>query len=190
MPARNACARRRRCYIASKVQRVLVLNSSYEPLNVCTMRRAYVLVFKGRAEVIEKHAQPLHSASDTFQRPHVIRLLTYVHVPRLAKRRISRPVLFARDGWRCGYCGSSTGKLTLDHIVPRSRGGESVWENVVASCAPCNRRKGDRLLDETEMALRVRPRPPAPLVFIKLAATSVPANWRPYLQGYGVSSAA
>src|SRR5665811_2563088 len=139
-------ARRWRCYISPKVQQVLVLNSGYEPLNVCTVRRAYVLVFKGRAEVIEKHAQPLRSASDTFQRPHVIRLLTYVHVPRRAKRKISRPVLFARDGWRCGYCGSSTNKLTLDHIVPRSRGGESVWENVVASCAPCNRRKGDRLL--------------------------------------------
>ncbi len=167
-----------------------MLNSSFEPLNVCTVRRAYVLVFKGRAEVIEKHAQPLRSASDTFSRPHVIRLLTYVRVPRLAKRKISRSVLFARDDWRCGYCGSSTGKLTLDHIVPRSRGGESVWENVVASCAPCNRRKGDRLLTETEMALRVRPRPPAPLVFIRLAATSVPTNWQRYLQGYGASSAA
>jgi 5-methylcytosine-specific restriction endonuclease McrA len=172
------------------VQQVLVLNSSYEPLNVCNVRRAYVLVFKGRAEVIEEHAQPLHSASDTFARPHVIRLISYVRVPKLAKRKISRPVLFARDGWRCGYCGTSTGKLTLDHIVPRSRGGESVWENVVASCAPCNRRKGNRLLNETEMALRVRPRPPAPLVFIRLAAATVPANWRLYLQGYGVSSAA
>jgi len=172
------------------VQQVLVLNSSYEPLNVCTVRRAHVLVFKGRAEVIEKHAQPLRSASDTFQRPHVIRLLTYVRVPKMVKRKISRPVLFARDGWRCGYCGSGTSKLTLDHIVPRSRGGESVWENVVASCAPCNRRKGNRLLTETEMALRVRPRPPAPLVFIRLAAASVPPKWRPYLNGYGASSAA
>jgi 5-methylcytosine-specific restriction endonuclease McrA len=172
------------------VQQVLVLNSSYEPLNVCTVRRAYVLVFKGRAEVIEKHAQPLRSASDTFQRPHVIRLLTYVHVPARVKRKISRPVLFARDGWRCGYCGTSTSKLTLDHIVPRSRGGKSVWENVVASCAPCNRRKGNRLLTETEMALRVRPRPPAPLVFIRLAASSVPPNWQPYLRGSGVTSAA
>ncbi len=167
-----------------------MLNSSYAPLNVCTVRRAYVLVFKGRAELIEKDAQPLRSASDTYPRPHVIRLFTYVHVPRSAKRKISRPVLFARDGWRCGYCGSSTSKLTLDHIVPRSRGGKSVWENVVASCAPCNRRKGDRLLDETEMALRVLPRPPAPVVFIRLAAAKVPANWRPYLQNYEFSPAA
>ena len=166
-----------------------MLNSSYEPLNVCTVRRAYVLVFKGRAELVEKDARPLRSASDTYPRPHVIRLLTYVHVPRSVKRKISRPVLFARDGWCCGYCGSSTRKLTLDHIVPRSRGGESVWENVVASCAPCNRRKGDRLLNETEMALRVLPRPPAPVVFIRLAAATVPANWRPYLQNYELSRA-
>jgi 5-methylcytosine-specific restriction endonuclease McrA len=172
------------------VQQVLVLNSGYEPLNVCTVRRAYVLVLKGRAELIEKDARPLRSASDTYPRPHVIRLLAYVHIPRSAKRKISRSVLFARDGWRCGYCGSSTGKLTLDHIVPRSRGGESVWENVVASCAPCNRRKGDRLLTETEMALRVSPRPPAPVVFIRLAATTVPANWRPYLRNYEFSPAA
>ncbi|HEY4975837.1 MAG TPA: HNH endonuclease [Gaiellaceae bacterium] len=172
------------------MQQVLVLNSSFEPLNVCTVRRAHVLVFKGRAEVIEEYVQPLCSASDTFPRPHVIRLLSYVRVPRRLKRKISRPVLFARDGWRCGYCGTSTSKLTLDHIVPRSRGGESVWENVVASCAPCNRRKGDRLLAETEMALRIRPRPPAPLVFIRLAATTVPADWRPYLQGCEASSAA
>ena len=182
--------RRGRCYISSKVQQALVLNSSYEPLNVCTVRRAYVLVFKGRAELIEKDARPLRSASDTYPRPHVIRLLTYVHVPRLVKRKISRPVLFARDDWRCGYCGSSTNKLTLDHIVPRSRGGESVWENVVASCAPCNRRKGDRLLAETEMALRVLPRPPAPVVFIRLAAATVPTNWRPYLRNYELSPAA
>ena len=167
-----------------------MLNSSYEPLNVCTVNRAHVLVFKGRAEVVEEYAQPLRSATDTYPRPHVIRLLTYVHVPRSVKRKISRPVLFARDGWRCGYCGSSTRKLTLDHIVPRSRGGESVWENVVASCAPCNRRKGDRLLDETEMALRVLPRPPAPVVFIRLAAAAVPTNWQPYLQKYEISPAA
>ncbi|MGD0166518.1 MAG: HNH endonuclease [Gaiellaceae bacterium] len=172
------------------MQQVLVLNSSYTPLNVCSVRRAHVLVFKGRAEVIEEYAQPLRSASDTYARPHVIRLLSYVHVPRAIKRKISRRALFARDGWRCGYCGASTSKLTLDHIVPRSRGGESVWENVVASCAPCNHRKGDRLLHEAEMALRISPRPPAPAVFIRLATATIPPNWRPYLSGYGLSSAA
>ena len=102
------------------MQQVLVLNASYEPLNVCTVRRAHVLVYKGKAEVLEDLPRPLRSASDTFRWPHVIRLIQYVRVPRAVKRKISRRALFARDGWRCQYCGS-TGKLTLDHVVPRSR---------------------------------------------------------------------
>ena len=90
-----------------EVQQVLVLNASYEPLNVCSVRRAHVLVYKGKAEVLEKLERPLHSASDTYPWPHVIRLCTYVHVPRAAQRKISRRALFARDGWRCVYCGTS-----------------------------------------------------------------------------------
>src|SRR5207248_1065944 len=126
------------------MQQVLVLNASYEPLNVTTVRRAHVLVFKGKAEVIEELEEPLRSATDTYPRPHVIRLVQYVRVPRTLQRKISRRALFARDGWRCAYCGETGGRLTLDHVVPRSRGGESVWENVVTSCAPCNMRKGNR----------------------------------------------
>ena len=170
------------------MQQVLVLNASYEPLNVCTVRRAHVLVYKGKAEVIEELDQPLHSASDTYPWPHVIRLVTYVHVPRTAQRKISRRALFARDEWRCVYCGTTSGRLTLDHVIPRSRGGDSVWENVVTSCAPCNLRKGNRLLDEISMALRKPPRPPAPALFIRLAAPSIPHHWRPYLAPYGAAA--
>jgi 5-methylcytosine-specific restriction endonuclease McrA len=141
---------------------VLVLNASYEPLNVCSFRRAHVLVFKGRAEVLEQLDRPLRSASDTYPWPHVIRLVTYVRVPRTASRKISRRALFARDEWQCAYCGETGVRLTLDHVVPRSRGGDSVWENVVTSCAPCNLRKGDRLLEESAMVLRKAPRPPTP----------------------------
>jgi 5-methylcytosine-specific restriction endonuclease McrA len=102
-----------------RVHQVLVLNASYEPLNVCSVRRAHVLVWKGKAEVIEALDRPLRTSTDTFQWPHVIRLITYVRVPRAIQRRISRRALFARDGWRCVYCGSSSGRLTLDHVVPR-----------------------------------------------------------------------
>ena len=161
---------------------VLVLNASYEPLNVCTLRRAHVLVFKGKAEVIEDLERPLRSATSTFPWPHVIRLLQYVRVPRSLRRKISRRVLFARDGWRCQYCGS-VGKLTLDHVVPRSRGGDSVWENVVASCAPCNMRKGDRLPEEVRMHLLAAPRPPSPALFVTLSASTIPDGWTPYLTG-------
>ncbi len=159
---------------------VLVLNASYEPLNVCTVRRALVLVFKGKAEVIEEEPRQVRAASRRFPWPHVIRLISYVRVPRVTQRKISRKALFARDGFRCQYCGVS-GKLTLDHVVPRSRGGPSVWENIVASCAPCNLRKGNRLPDEARMHPKRKPRPPAPALFITLSAPSVSDRWQPYL---------
>jgi 5-methylcytosine-specific restriction endonuclease McrA len=163
------------------VNHVLVLNASYEPLNVCTTRRAHVLVWKGKAEVIERLDEPLRTATNTYVRPHVIRLLSYVRVPRSVKRRISRRALFARDGWRCAYCGDGAGRLTLDHVVPRSRGGDSVWENVVTACGPCNLRKGDRLLEETHMHLARTPRAPSPVFFISLGLHRIPDAWQPYL---------
>ena len=166
------------------MQQVLVLNASFEPLNVCSVRRAHVLVWKGKAEVLEELDHPLHSATSTYPWPHVIRLVTYVRVPRGIQRKISRRALFARDGWRCVYCGTAAGRLTLDHVVPRSRGGGSVWENVVTSCAPCNLRKGNRLLHEVHMELPHPPRPPAPVLFIRLAAPTIPSRWRPYLTGF------
>ena len=168
---------------------VLVLNASYEPLNVCSVRRAHVLVYKGKAEVIEQLEQPLRSAADTYPWPHVIRLMTYVHVPRAAQRKISRRALFARDGWRCVYCGTTNGRLTLDHVVPRSKGGESIWENVVTACAPCNLRKGDRSLEQVGMELKTLPRPPQPVLFIKLAAPRIPHGWTPYLGEISTSTA-
>jgi 5-methylcytosine-specific restriction endonuclease McrA len=172
------------------VGQVLVLNASYEPLNVTSVRRAHVLVFKGKAEVLEELDQHLHSASDTYPWPHVIRLVTYVHVPRAVQRKISRRALFARDGWKCVYCGHNGGRLTLDHVVPRSRGGESVWENVVTSCAPCNLRKGDRLPHEVSMVLHRQPRPPQPVLFIRLAAPKIPTGWMQYLPDLAAETAA
>ncbi len=165
------------------MQQVLVLNASYEPLNVCTVRRAHVLVYKGKAEVLEELGEPLRSASDTYPWPHVIRLLHFVRVPRAVKRKISRRALFARDGHRCVYCGSAN-KLTLDHVVPRSRGGTSVWENVVTSCAPCNLRKGNRLPEEVHMRLLVAPSAPTPTLFVTLSAPRVPDGWQPYLAAF------
>src|SRR5437870_2673840 len=178
----RSSSRCRRCYFSARLQHVLVLNASYEPLNVCTVRRAHVLVYKGKAEVIEHLERPLRSATSSFTWPHVIRLVHYVRVPRAVQRKISRRALFARDGWRCVYCGSSGGRLTLDHVVPRSRGGDSVWENVVTSCAPCNLKKGNRSLEEAGFVLRHPPRPPTPVLFIRLAAPNIPERWGPYLR--------
>lgn len=148
---------------------------------MCTVRRAHVLVFKGKAEVVEQLDRPLRSATGSFIWPHVIRLLHYVRVPRAIQRKISRRALFARDGHRCVYCGTTSGRLTLDHVVPRSKGGDSSWENVVTACAPCNLRKGDRTLEQAGMQLSTVPRPPAPVLFIELAAPRIPTGWTPYL---------
>ena len=137
---------------ATSSGRVLVLNASYEPINVCTVRRAAVLILKNRAEVLEKGDWALHAESLTLARPVVIRLLTYVRIPRDAHRRkITRRAVFARDRWTCQYCGHERGNLTVDHVIPRSKGGPSTWENIVTCCAPCNRRKGDRLPKQANM---------------------------------------
>jgi 5-methylcytosine-specific restriction endonuclease McrA len=161
--------------------RVLVLNASYEPLNVCTVRRAVVLVLKEKAELVETGSRFLHSESMTLPHPVVIRLVTYVRVPRdSSRRKITRRAVFARDSWTCQYCGR-TSHLTVDHVLPRSRGGTSVWENIVTSCAPCNRRKGNRTPVEVDMHPRRSPRAPGPTVFIRLAAPVVPQAWRQYL---------
>jgi 5-methylcytosine-specific restriction endonuclease McrA len=162
--------------------RVLVLNASYEPINVCTVRRATVLLLKSRAEVLEQAERALHSERLTLQRPLVIRLVNYVRIPHdIHRRKITRKAVLARDAWTCQYCGSQRSGLTVDHVIPRSRGGKSVWENIVASCAPCNRRKGNRLPREIEMHPRTTPRAPGPTVFIRVAAPKVPASWEPYL---------
>ena len=137
--------------------RVLVLNATYEPINVCTVRRAVVLLLKEKAELLERGRWELHSESSTLARPVVIRLVSYVNVPRDAHRRkITRRAVFARDSWTCQYCGSRS-NLTVDHVIPRSKGGSSNWENIVASCAPCNRRKGDRLPRQAGMHPRQVP---------------------------------
>jgi 5-methylcytosine-specific restriction endonuclease McrA len=160
---------------------VLVLNATFEPINVCTVRRAAVLLLKEKAEIIEHAEWQLHSASVTIPRPIVIRLVRYVLVPRdTHRRKITRRAVFARDDWTCQYCGSRS-NLTVDHVVPRSRGGASSWENIVASCAPCNRRKGDRLAAQVGMRLTREPRTPSPHIFIHVASPTIPAAWRQYL---------
>jgi 5-methylcytosine-specific restriction endonuclease McrA len=160
---------------------VLVLNASYEPLNVCSVRRAVVLVLKEKAELVEHSARAVRSESCTLPHPVVIRLVTYISLPRdKHRRRITRRAVFARDSWTCQYCGTGS-HLTVDHVVPRSRGGETNWENIVTSCAPCNRRKGNRTPVETGMHPRRSPRTPGPTVFITVAAPVIPNAWQQYL---------
>ncbi|MEE8636707.1 MAG: HNH endonuclease [Dehalococcoidia bacterium] len=138
---------------------VLVLNQSYEPLNLCRTRRAVVLIFRGKAEVLENGRGELHSVSCAFQIPSVIRLVYMVNRPR-HQRKLSRFEIFSRDQYTCQYCGKQTKDLTLDHVMPRRRGGKHTWDNVVGACIPCNRRKGGRSPDEARMSLLRQPRSP------------------------------
>ncbi|HEY8779129.1 MAG TPA: HNH endonuclease [Solirubrobacterales bacterium] len=162
--------------------RVLVLNASFEPINVCTVRRAAVLVLKDKAVLLERAERPLRSERLSLDRPTVIRLISFVRIPRDAHgRKITRKAVLARDSWTCQYCGTRKPGLTVDHVIPRSRGGKSVWENIVASCATCNRRKGSHLPREIKMHPHTKPRAPGPTVFIRIASPTIPHAWQPYL---------
>jgi 5-methylcytosine-specific restriction endonuclease McrA len=138
---------------------VLVLNASYEPINVCAARRAIVLVLKGVAMTEEENGHFLHSTRLAIRVPSVIRLLEYRRIPHQT-RSLSRKNILLRDRNVCQYCGAAlpSGELTLDHVIPRSRGGSSTWENLVACCHGCNRRKGNQYVHEAGMKLMREPR--------------------------------
>jgi 5-methylcytosine-specific restriction endonuclease McrA len=157
----------------------LVLNATYEPLCVVSARRAVVLVLGDKAEVLHDSGDRMHAATLTVVVPSVVRLTTYVRVPVRRRAPLNRRAVFARDGGRCQYCGGPA--ESIDHVVPRSRGGQHVWENVVAACRSCNTRKRDHLLSETRMALRHRPVVPRELTWVTVAAGTVPTAWEPYL---------
>lgn len=141
-------------------RRVLLLNATYEPLSAVTIRRAVVLMLRGRADLVhaDESGEALRSAATAVPVPTVIRLRQYVRVPYRASVPLTRAGLMRRDRFRCGYCGRPA--TTIDHVVPRSRGGAHTWENCVASCASCNHHKADRLLSELGWTLRTRPAAP------------------------------
>jgi 5-methylcytosine-specific restriction endonuclease McrA len=167
--------------------KALVLNATYEPLCVVSVRRAVVLVLKEKAEVLHATDQELHSERSSFAVPSVIRLTYFVKVPFRARAALNRRAVFARDGHRCQYCGAHA--ENIDHVVPRSRGGEHIWENVVAACRPCNTRKEDRLLHEVGLVLRRQPAAPKELTWIIVAVGTVHPHWEPYL-GHGAALSA
>ena len=135
---------------------VLVLNQNYEPLNVCNLPRAFRLVFGERAEVLEYDHQVIRTPRADYRAPAVIRLQHQIRRPR-PRVKLTRREVFARDGYTCQYCGRQTGDLTLDHVVPRHRGGAHSWDNLVTACKACNHRKGGKLLDEAKLRLAAQP---------------------------------
>jgi 5-methylcytosine-specific restriction endonuclease McrA len=159
--------------------RALVLNGSYEPLGVVTGRRALVLVLGEKADVLHHSGEQVHSQRLVADIPSVIRLRYLVKVPYQRRVTLSRRAVLHRDGHRCQYCGKDAD--SIDHVIPRSRGGTHTWENVVAACRRCNLAKGSRLLPETSMDLRRLPVQPRHLSWLLVALDRVPEQWKPYL---------
>jgi 5-methylcytosine-specific restriction endonuclease McrA len=166
---------------------VLVLNQSYEPLNLCRVRRAIVLVFRGTAEVVENGRGEFHSATEIFTIPSVIKLAYHVKRP-YHQRKLTRLEVFNRDEYTCQYCGKKDRNLTLDHVIPRRLGGEHCWENIVTACTHCNRRKGGHLLSETGMKLLRQPKAPRSRGFyLPHGYVNNHDEWQKYLIHYQVS---
>ena len=165
------------------MSKVLVLNASYEPLNICTWRRAVVLLMKGKAEPIEDNGNFIYTDTPL---PTVIRLRSYVKIP-YKEISLSRRNILHRDNYTCQYCGDKRHDLTIDHIIPRSRGGLDAWDNVVAACLRCNVKKGDRTPKEASMPLMSTPRRPVSHVLFEISKHTHPNvsgyNWKKYAIG-------
>ena len=162
---------------------VLVLNATYEPLSIVSVKRAIVLLLKEKAEMVEATEARLRAEHLSLPEPVVIRLVCYVRIPRRLGLPLSRRTVLARDQFTCQYCGSQPGRaqLTLDHVIPRSRGGQTHWENVAAACRACNQRKGNRTPQEAGLALRSHPRRPRYVALALLSETQQPAAWLKYV---------
>ncbi len=164
--------------------KILVLNYSYEPLQFCSAKRAIVMVLTGRAESLELDGCFIRSPSTTFRLPTVIRTLKMVRRRRRKGISFSKKNILRRDNYTCQYCGDNSRMMTVDHILPKSRGGKTNWVNVVVACKPCNLKKGDRRLQEIDMSLVRKPfKPDYELYPFQISAGS-PSHveaWKKYL---------
>ncbi|MBC7235554.1 MAG: HNH endonuclease [Chloroflexi bacterium] len=162
---------------------VLVLNATYEPLNVISLRRAIVLLLKDKAEILEAAEQRIHSANVELPVPLVIRLVYYVRVPHRLRIPLSRRTVMIRDNYTCQYCGDQPPKanLTIDHVIPKVRGGETTWENLVCACKVCNLRKGAKTPEEANMRLLRKPERPNYLAVVVLAQSRGHEAWAKYI---------
>lgn len=163
-------------------RKVLVLNQDFSPISVCTVQRAFLMTFLKKTELIAPaNGYTLNSISQQFPMPSVIRLTRYVHVPYKGVA-LTRQNVFRRDNFSCQYCGYEK-ELTLDHVIPRSKGGKSAWNNLVSACKRCNARKGDNTPDEAGIKLRIKPFRPTYVMFLRDFSGMYHEEWRPYLNG-------
>ena len=160
--------------------KVLLLNQNYEPMTVVSAKKAIILLYLQKVEMIEKRDQLVRSQYVALPLPSVIRLTCYVRVPR-KRVELNRGNLLRRDSHRCQYCGIRQGPLTLDHVIPRVRGGDESWENLVCACVKCNNKKGSRTPEEASMPLLKKPKRPNFLFFMQYFIGISEESWKPYL---------
>ncbi len=160
--------------------RVLVLNQNYEPMSVCSARRAIVLLFLEKAELIESNHEIVHSMDRSFTLPSIVRLSRMIQVPR-TRILLNRKNVVKRDRHVCQYCGKNDVPVTVDHVIPKDRGGQDTWENLVCACVPCNTEKRNRTPREAGMRLSRKPRKPGYLFFIQHLIGIPDERWKPYL---------
>jgi 5-methylcytosine-specific restriction endonuclease McrA len=163
---------------------VLVLNANFEPINVCTTRRALSLVLTGKAMLVLNGRGEIHSVSQSFPRPSVIRLEKMIKRPRPRVKLTKREIL-RRDDYTCQYCGGHFSHLTIDHVLPRHLGGGHTWDNLVAACPSCNHHKGGRTLDQAQMRLLYKPKePPTSAGYIFARHLNENTEWLPFVDGW------
>ncbi len=160
---------------------VLLLNQNYEPMSVCGLKKAIILVYLGKAEIIEQEPDlALHSVSASFPVPNVIRLYRFHNTPK-RKILLNRRNLLIRDNYSCQYCGRRNNQMTIDHVIPKQMGGKDTWENLVIACMPCNNRKANRTPEQADMHLLKEPQKPNYFFFFQHMVGVRHESWRPYL---------
>lgn len=167
-------------FVDIMIQGVLVLNADYQPINVTSLQRGFNLVYKGKAEIVKSSDIPIVSSVGKFVRPLIIRLLNYVSI-KSRRVRVNRNRIMRRDGHSCVYCGSKK-NLTIDHIIPKSKGGDNTWRNLVTCCLPCNLKKGDKSLEEVGM--RLINKPTEPNIFSDAVGQGLQKIWQDYQRSF------
>ena len=159
---------------------VLVLNQNYEPIAICNVKKAVILVYLGKAEIVESFDRQIRSVSYSMPFPSVVRLQIYIYRPYMAVI-LNRKNILKRDHFTCQYCNRKNIPLTVDHIIPRQYGGRHTWENLICACTRCNNKKGNRTPEQAEMKLLKRPQKPSRLFFLQYYIETPHDSWRPYL---------
>jgi len=159
---------------------VLVLNTNYAPMDICTARRAICLFYNEKIDILESYKESVHSPSVTLSLPSIVKLKDFVHHHQMDVV-LTRKNLIIRDKHQCQYCSTKKKPMTLDHVLPKNRGGADTWENLVTACQPCNRKKGNRTPEEAHMPLNRWPKKPNKIHYFQQFIHEKQTAWRPYL---------